>query len=386
MTGRRPWMNGAFLIVLYTAAALSLDLRGLPAGEPETLVVRPAAAWQARLFESLRAQGTGGGVGEVFTAQTRFAGEHGENAVLVCWEETVDQGPEGLDIIVNSAVVDHVDALPALWLPACQCRLVTGLGAEGPLPGGDVDGDGTPEEEELLHSFEVVGPRDHLGVQVQKVQESQFFGDALEVTCGFIGASCSGDEENDCEIEVGGDGGAPPPTHFDFSVDGEPRLQVPGDDMAFSDAQCYAFTVDARGHHSIELVAVVERHDPAWKRSGVYLGEPIDVRCESECGEPRRYFVPGVFDGAGDGPSIGSVIFALNRFFGGGNPLPCAAAADANGDARIDVSDLVFVLLHLFSGGHAPFGWRDRNLDGALDATCRSAPVDECLESHAACE
>lgn len=380
MTGRRLWIAWALSGSLCAPPAFSDDHKAV--------VVTPAEAWQVRIFEALRARGRGrgGGLGELFTAQTRFVNEQGENSVLVCWEETKDQGPDGLDIIVDSEVVAHVDGLPSIWLPECQCRLVTGLGEDGPIPGGDFDGDGTPEEEELLHSFEVVGPQGHLGVQLQKVRDDKFFGEAQEVTCGFIGASCADDEE-ECEIELGGNGGAPPPSSYDFYVDGNVRLQVPGDDWAFSDdLSCYAFAVNTRGPHRIQVVSTVSRHDSIWNRSGVYLGNLLETSCATQCGEPRNYFVPGAFDGASDGPSIGSVIFALNGFFGGGEPLPCLAAADSNGDGSIDLSDLVYVLLYLFSGGQHPFGWRDQNLDGIADVTCRGAPVEDCLESHASCQ
>lgn len=370
------------------ALAVSALLLTTPArpDDREAVTVRPAEAWQLRHFEKLRSHGAGGGlVGDIFTAQARYAVTHGENAVLVCWEETVDQGPGGLDLMVDGEIVSHVDALPAEWLPQCRCRLVSGLSEDGPLPGGDVDQDGTADEEELLHYFEVASAQAHLGLQVQKVRDAQFFGDAEQITCGFIGASCS-DEEEECEIEVGGDGGAPPPTHFEFSVDSEPRLEVPGDVMAFADLSCYSFAVNTRGPHTVQLVSVVTRHDDTWRRSGVYLGTPVEIGCVTQCGEPRNFFVPGVFDGASGGPSIGSVIAGLNHLLGGGEPLPCLAAADANGDGEIDISDLVFVLLYLFSGGYHPFGWEDQDFDGTADMTCHSAPVEDCLESHPACE
>ncbi len=60
-------------------------------------------------------------------------------------------------------------------------------------------------------------------------------------------------------------------------------------------------------------------------------------------------------DADGDGRvEVNDPVAALNRFFLGGERLPCDDAADANDDGLLDLADPIFTLNHLFLGGEAP--------------------------------
>jgi plastocyanin len=54
-------------------------------------------------------------------------------------------------------------------------------------------------------------------------------------------------------------------------------------------------------------------------------------------------------------------------------PPPCTTCGDANGDGAVDISDVVFLISHIFSGGVAPGdcnytkGKGDANGDGGVD-------------------
>jgi hypothetical protein len=48
------------------------------------------------------------------------------------------------------------------------------------------------------------------------------------------------------------------------------------------------------------------------------------------------------------------VIFSLSYFYRGGSVPPCIAAADSNGNGRLNVVDVMFILSYLYSGGPAP--------------------------------
>ncbi len=64
-------------------------------------------------------------------------------------------------------------------------------------------------------------------------------------------------------------------------------------------------------------------------------------------------FVRGDADGDGK-VEVNDPVAALNRFFLGGERLPCDDAADANDDGLLDLADPIFTLNHLFLGGEAP--------------------------------
>ena len=91
--------------------------------------------------------------------------------------------------------------------------------------------------------------------------------------------------------------------------------------------------------------------------SGNFRGEVKLSTCAVTCGlEPAPRFLPGLCGGEGDGdaPSIASAVFGLEYLFREGPEPPCRAACETNGDGELDLSDMVYILLHLFSGGPAP--------------------------------
>ncbi len=51
---------------------------------------------------------------------------------------------------------------------------------------------------------------------------------------------------------------------------------------------------------------------------------------------------------------ISDAVFGLAYLFTGGEAPPCPEACNANGDPSVDISDEIFVLVHLFAGGEPP--------------------------------
>jgi len=115
---------------------------------------------------------------------------------------------------------------------------------------------------------------------------------------------------------------------------------------------------------------------------GVCYGSPL-VGCGSQ--GPR--FLAGLCDGAGSRVQISSVVFGLNRLFGGGPAPGCWQACDADGNGTVALTDMVYLLGFLFRGGPAPAVWQDENGDGVPDATCvRASAEDDCQEGHEFCD
>lgn len=67
--------------------------------------------------------------------------------------------------------------------------------------------------------------------------------------------------------------------------------------------------------------------------------------CDGKCG-----------DANGDGSvNVSDAVYVINYVFsGGGAPLPVLACGDANTDGAVNVSDAVYVINYVFSGGGAP--------------------------------
>src|SRR5881397_1168084 len=81
----------------------------------------------------------------------------------------------------------------------------------------------------------------------------------------------------------------------------------------------------------------VELQDPdgTWTPGSPPPGDPAKV---TNAGLPNVEFVRA--DSNGDGTiTVADAIFTLKSIFQGGGPIPCEAASDANGDARINIVD-----------------------------------------------
>lgn len=90
---------------------------------------------------------------------------------------------------------------------------------------------------------------------------------------------------------------------------------------------------------------------------------------------PRKIFVRG--DSNGDGnTNLTDAVFVLLHLFRGGDQPPCRKSADSDDDGRLQLTDAVYLLNYLFRGGPAPpTPWGECGADLTLDAlTCESYP------------
>jgi hypothetical protein len=137
-----------------------------------------------------------------------------------------------------------------------------------------------------------------------------------------------------------------------------------------------AVTLPPRGRESVLRLVLDE--NPAGSQAAAKLrfrdglvaaGQPVSNRvvvdgdsfpaCNQELAAlevrftPGRSFVRG--NANGDlGVTVSDAVHTLEELFRGGEPAPCADAADANDDGRINVTDAIVTLAHLFTGGLPP--------------------------------
>jgi hypothetical protein len=64
-------------------------------------------------------------------------------------------------------------------------------------------------------------------------------------------------------------------------------------------------------------------------------------------------YSPGDADGSGD-VDISDVVFLITYIFSGGMPPVPLASGDANCSQGVDISDVVFLISYIFSGGKTP--------------------------------
>ena len=70
-------------------------------------------------------------------------------------------------------------------------------------------------------------------------------------------------------------------------------------------------------------------------------------------GEPVRRFERG--DANADGSvDLSDVVFTLLHLFAGGPSPPCAESANSDGSGEVNGSDAIYLLNHLFVGGPPP--------------------------------
>jgi hypothetical protein len=90
---------------------------------------------------------------------------------------------------------------------------------------------------------------------------------------------------------------------------------------------------------------------------------------------PEQPFRRG--DASSDGRrDLSDAVFTLSHLFTGGPPLACLKAGDSDDSGGLDLSDAVYLLLHLFQGGPPPGApFEECGLDPSADAlACESFP------------
>ena len=71
----------------------------------------------------------------------------------------------------------------------------------------------------------------------------------------------------------------------------------------------------------------------------------LQADCQGECGDANLDIRIGVSD----------AVYIINYVFSGGHPpKPVLACGDANGDGRVNVADAVRLINYVFSGGNPP--------------------------------
>jgi hypothetical protein len=290
------------------------------------------------------------------TIQVKFADSTDGNVVIVEWERAAP-GSSPASILVDGSVAASTTSQQGF-----NVATVTQV-AEG------------------QHLFEVVEGSSQVGFISQEVVSFPPIGKFGILACAV--------NEDDCEIIVSGDTGGPPSSYVEIIIDGVVQPQkLEWSDFPFQFSA--AFPLETSGQHQVVAYTVGERGQDFFE-NGSYRLEG-STTCTSSCGSGGSFrFIPGLCNGIGTGPSgrqpdISSPVFGLSRLFAGTRAPPCAAACDSNGDGGVDISDMVYVLSYLFSGGPAPADWVDGSGDGVADPTCKLPGAgDDCAAGHDAC-
>jgi hypothetical protein len=105
---------------------------------------------------------------------------------------------------------------------------------------------------------------------------------------------------------------------------------------------------------------------------------------------PPSICVPG--DSNGDASvDISDAVFTLLHLFSGGPEPGCARQADANSDDEVNVTDAIYLLQHLFQGGERVRGWTgcyrsEHCVLGVWEIFCSGHWECDCGECKAVCE
>ncbi len=115
--------------------------------------------------------------------------------------------------------------------------------------------------------------------------------------------------------------------------------------------------------------------------SSVLTGEQIKWQVISSGGtraSSTNYAMRGTTGQTAVGSGSSENYQVFQGYWGGGDPPTCCMGAirgnvDYDGDDEIDISDLVFLVDYMFTGGSPPVCWEEANIDGSGPAT----PPDE---------
>ncbi|MBI4602534.1 MAG: hypothetical protein HY721_11295 [Planctomycetes bacterium] len=98
---------------------------------------------------------------------------------------------------------------------------------------------------------------------------------------------------------------------------------------------------------------------------------PPSEAMEVLVGPPGSLFLRGDCEGGGE-LDISDAVFGLAFLFTGGALPPCLEACDSNGDGEVDISDAVHTLLFLFAGGAPPGLYPE--CEPSAEADCAGSP------------
>ena len=122
-----------------------------------------------------------------------------------------------------------------------------------------------------------------------------------------------------------------------------------------------------------EIALGTDPHEPDTDEDGYLDGVDPDPNDPNVPGDGATTFVRG--DASADGQvNITDPVFILNFLFSGGAEPECEDSADGNDDGQMNITDGVFLLGYLFSGAAAP---------PTPFADCGLDPSDDTLECAA---
>jgi hypothetical protein len=130
-----------------------------------------------------------------------------------------------------------------------------------------------------------------------------------------------------------------------------PAVQIPGDEGASGILLARSYDLGPSGLAAARYIRIQGSGDePAGEGRGFDL-DAAGVLHLTLCSGPQFRRCDANVDGLAD---ISDAVFVLNYLFTGGRKPTCEKAADANDDGKVDISDAVFHLGYLFLGGKAP--------------------------------
>jgi len=134
--------------------------------------------------------------------------------------------------------------------------------------------------------------------------------------------------------------------HFHFGVAGAAIREV--------DALCNVTTFDLQAYVPAGYRQADQIKDFAYREHIVYAASPANNAIFRILAFPTgRPFVRGNTDGDAS-VNVADVVFILMYLFEKGPDITCLDAADVNDDGRIDISDPVYLLFYLFGSGPPP--------------------------------
>jgi hypothetical protein len=104
-------------------------------------------------------------------------------------------------------------------------------------------------------------------------------------------------------------------------------------------------------------------------------GDEVGTFIRGPCGTPDQA-----------DPQITNAVTIFGYLFQGQGVPPCLEACDVDGIPPVNITDGIYLLRFLFSGGPPPPGWVDRDDDGIADPTCEEiTPEMDCQSPATVC-